>query len=343
MNILADLHHSGLFYSLKLLFEERLGFNLYRPIGTEWFENSYWDVARPYSNNIGTVNQYLSLRDIIPTDGSPILNNVTNQTPTYYEIKETEHNYIQKAITLEQFKEMDIDLIIASIPDHWITYKKLRDQYKPKAKLICQLGNVMWNDLVNEYGVENLLASVLPFNSNAKNAVFYHQELPTIKYEPPIKNINTIKSFVHLLPRPEVFNTYKDRLKDYEFKAYGASTPDGWINGLKNVYKEMQESTYGFHVKPHGDGMGHIWHSWFMVGRPVITNFSDYNDKLGGIFFEHKVTGIDLERGTVEENCKLIRTLDNEKLSVNARNRFFEVIDYGKEQKIIEEFLNRLI
>ena len=42
MRVFADYHHSALYESLRLLFEERLDWKLYKPIGTEWYANGYW-------------------------------------------------------------------------------------------------------------------------------------------------------------------------------------------------------------------------------------------------------------------------------------------------------------
>lgn len=347
MNVFADLHHSGLYYSLHILFEKRLGGNLYRPIGTNWFEDGFWDIAKPYNNNPATIVQYLQITPYFaPIDGSPALNTVSQLKSTHYEVRELEHDYIQKAITLDQFKEMDIDIIIASIPDHWVTYKKLRDIYKPKAMLICHMGNIGWDNekLIKQGQVENLLASVKPFDLPKNiNLCWYHQELPIVDFKLPLRK--QITSFVHLFPKPEQYYRYTKALPDFDWKAYGAGAPDGWKNGLVNIYQGMQESMWGYHVKPGGDGMGHIWHSWCMVGRPLLTNFSDYKDKLGGLLFEHTVTGIDLEQGTVSENAAFVRHYSDPeahaRMCMAVRKRFEEIVNYDIEEKKIRKFIEK--
>ena len=42
IRILADFHHHALWESLRLVFEERFGWELYRPIGMDWFIEGYW-------------------------------------------------------------------------------------------------------------------------------------------------------------------------------------------------------------------------------------------------------------------------------------------------------------
>lgn len=48
MRVLADYHHHDLFESLAILFEDRLGWELYRPIGMEWFDEGYWNFERAW-------------------------------------------------------------------------------------------------------------------------------------------------------------------------------------------------------------------------------------------------------------------------------------------------------
>jgi hypothetical protein len=350
MNILSDLHHSGLYYSFHLLFEKRLGFKLFRPVGTDWFTEGFWDIAKPYDNNLDTVRQYLSLDpDFKPIDGSPELNTIIGKNYKYFTVQDKFHDFEQKAITLQQFKDMDIDIIIASIPDHWVTYETLRRKYHPNAKLICHTGNIGWDQQegIKNGTVKNLMASTKAFNvPNTTNAVFYYQEQPLGHYVTPRKYGLKIKSFVHLLPLGNTYHAYKQELSDvYNFSAFGAGAPDGWAKTLDELYTEMNDSNYVFHLKPGGDGYGWNWHTAFMLGRPILTNFSDYRDKLGGVLFEDMVTGLDLEKRTFAENCKILREgMDElgERWGKEARRRFEKTVNYELEGQKITQFLNDL-
>ena len=44
--ILADFHHGDLFESHRLVFVDRFGWELCRPIGLEWFQEGYWGFGR---------------------------------------------------------------------------------------------------------------------------------------------------------------------------------------------------------------------------------------------------------------------------------------------------------
>jgi hypothetical protein len=60
MRVLADFHHGSLLRSLVMLFEDRLGMELYRPIGLQWLHRGYWAI----SNLKGTAKQFL---DLVPS------------------------------------------------------------------------------------------------------------------------------------------------------------------------------------------------------------------------------------------------------------------------------------
>ena len=57
MKVLADRHHAGLFYSLQLL-GDRLGWEVYTPIGREWWDEGIWQFGRAYGDE-RLVAQYL--------------------------------------------------------------------------------------------------------------------------------------------------------------------------------------------------------------------------------------------------------------------------------------------
>ena len=245
--VLADFHNAGLFFSLKLLLEDRFKGTLLRPIGMEWFSNGFFSIAEPYQNNSDTIKQYLQIKpEFKPIDNTPILNKNISFNNSFYEVDETSHGYIQKCITWQQFLDTDIDLIIASIPRHWVTFTKLRDLYKPKAKVICQSGNIFWEneEALKDGTVKNLLASVKPFKIDSSiNAVWYHEEMKIIDFKESSTH-RKIYSFVNCLPNPELFFKYKNALTDYDMKSYGASCPDGWVNGIDEQYKKMQEADW---------------------------------------------------------------------------------------------------
>ena len=332
MKIFADFHHSGLFTSLKYLFEGRLGHTLYRPIGTEWFTEGYWKIAEPYGNNIGTVNQFLKPGST-PTDGTRPLN-----------------EQLDDCLTLEQFKNTDIDIIVASIPAHIEAYSRLIHECKPSAKLVYQIGNIGWHNEIPWDSVTNIMASVKPFMvPKGKNVVFYRQEFDLNIFKPGNNDevLPFITSFVNCLPQPEKYEKLKTLLSEYEFKAFGASCPDGVINNTSTIASIMQHSMFGYHNKPHGDGFGHVIHNWFAVGKPIIVNTEDYKDKLAGELLRDGVTCIDMcrksEVNIADEIRHVVSTGMYKQMCENVKERFGIIVNYNQDANNVANFLEKVV
>lgn len=350
--IFCDFHHSGLAYAMHLLFEKRLGYELYFPIGVEWFDKGYWGIAEPYDNSPDTIKQYLDLdHKYIPRDGTQVLNEIKTVQTNYYEVYDHSHGYTRKAITWDQFMSMRVDIILASIPRHWEMYRQLRDIYKPLAKVICHMGN-MFEEVeggIKTGCVRNLMASTIEFNVPSwVNKVFYHQEVDqkVYSYEKPNydRKPYRITSFVNCLPRPDLYEKYKHALPGFEFKSYGGGCEDGCVGTIQEMARHMKDSLWAYHIKPYGDGFGHVWFDWAFVGRPIITNFADYEDKLGGEIFEDGVTGIDIGKHSFAESVRLIQEISNDPnrhlaMCEEIYRRVKQKVNYQKELKDIKNFL----
>lgn len=346
MKILSDMHHAGLFFSLQLLFEKRFGFELYRPIGMDWYEEGFWNVYP----HIDTARQYL-LDGFIPKDHTPSLNSVTKIENGIHHVWEGSQMTTHKALTLEQFKSMKFDMVIASMPAHIEPFKRLIATYQPEAKFVFQMGNMFHEVINNLHTIPNLLSSTIeiPVPGNC-NAVFYHQEFNMDLFKPTtIEPKKKITSFINLLPQTNhapLWYTMKQDLYDYEFKSYGILTDDGILSGLDNISIHMQQSMWGWHCKFAGDGFGHILYNWFASGRPVIIKSSDYKDKLGGELLVDETTCIDLDAHSPTQAYELIRKYSEktpyEYLCQQAYARFKEKVNYEKETEKIKEWLGRL-
>ena len=96
-----------LYYSLYCLLEKRLGFELYRPIGIDWFNEGYWKIAEPYNNSIDTINQFLE-SDLISPERYHATCGYYNHSckDDIYHIYNPIHDYYQKAIKIETFKNL---------------------------------------------------------------------------------------------------------------------------------------------------------------------------------------------------------------------------------------------
>lgn len=344
MKVFADLHHSDLYYSLILLFEERLGWELYRPIGLDWFYNGFWKIAEPYGNAMDTVNQYLEINE----RGWNQYENLNGEhyfKDDIYHVYDPGHGYYQKAITLEKFQSMKFDLIMPTYQPHDRPYEMLRNLYQPHAPVVAQMGNL------NQRTHLPYAIHTTPYHPRGgQQTVCYHQEIdPKLyKYVPPNPDTKAVFSMVNCLPYANIYQQYKAALPDIDMRAYGASCPDGSLFGCAGVSESMREANMGWHCKP-GDGFGHTAMGWFASGRPVVTKMSDvvsYGADAPRLF-EPGVTCIDLEANTVQENCRLIREWlepeNNLRRSEIACQRFREVVNYDEEAKQLKSFFERLV
>lgn len=344
--VFVDYHHTSLLRSLILLFHNRLGMDVYRPIGMEWFEEGYWGI----NDQKDTAEQFLSLdQAYVPGDGTPPLNKIGDQENGIYTVVDPGGTTNHQACTLEYFKNNKFDFVVASIPAHIPMFEALIAKYQPEAKLIVQMGN-MWPDKL--FSGYNVLASVKPRVLPA-NTMFYHQEFDLKIFSPskaePTRNIY---SFVNVIKNMDIaWQDYKAlkrilKSKGYKFKSFGGQCPDGNMNGPNDLAVKMREAELIFHVKPGGDGFGHIIHNAYAVGRPVITRKSHYHNQLAE---ELMVPGtfIDLDQHSIPDVANMIVRLTHspDKLAEMGRlaaQRFDEVVDYVKEAKEIYGWLERL-
>lgn len=328
------MHQGALYYSLHLLFEKRLGWDLFRPIGIDWRKEGYWQ----YSQLEDTIKQYLEVKTLDTNLGH------------YFECPDRDFDWTQKALTFPQFLKTDIDVILCSVGPHEDTFFDLMQRHKPKAKLVRQIGN--WNEEVDFNKSKNIMCSVGPFVCpEFVNHINYHQEFDTKfwKYKKP-KNIKTIRTFINCFPDSvdaHLWKIYKDRLSEFNFKMHGIGGKDGNVYPQAKVRETMADSGFIWHVKLGGEGYGHVIHNAFALGRPVITKGSYYQGKMAEPLLIHGKTCIDLDQGDLHNNIAMIRHFSKpfrfRKMSKNAYKRFKEVCDFDREEKYIREFLKKLL
>jgi hypothetical protein len=147
-NVFTDFHHASLLQSFILLFEKRLGGKVFRPIGTQWFDEGYWKVY----DHPETVKQFLGINAATP-DGTEPLNEVVGHIPMtenqrilspedgIYLCHDIDSDTTNKAVTFNTFHQLPIDIVIATLPQHIEPFKKLAAEHWNKPKFIYQIGN----------------------------------------------------------------------------------------------------------------------------------------------------------------------------------------------------------
>ena len=334
-----------------LLFEGRFGGEVYRPVGMDWFTEGYWKI----NDKEDTAKQFLGMDQVyIPTDGTPPLN-IGHADPVEhgtFHCMDPGAMSAHRACTLEYFKSTQFDYVIASIPDHVEAFEELIEKYQPKAKLIIQMGN-NWN--ISQYEGKNVMASMKfdPKEVEDVNAIMYHQEFDrSIFYSTEAAPSRKIYSFVNCIKEmPQAWSDYQEMKEilepqDFILNSFGGQCPDGNMNGPKDLAQAMWRSQMVFHVKPGGDGFGHIIHNAYACGRPVITRKSFYAGQLAenlmvsGTFIDIDDLGVEGAAQTVvaiTEDPDILKEMGEK-----AANRFNQVVDYVEEAKDIREWLEQL-
>src|SRR3990167_4326943 len=146
MDVLCDFHHTDLFRSLRRLFEKRLGFRFYRPLGKDWWEHGYYYHPEPvYGRGCLTKASFHRghLRDY------------DSNGPSHYPHGPDWREW--SWITLEEASEK-IDLVISTHPSNELAFRRFCVERRPMAKSIRYIGNE--GEYPSEYS-QNLLCSNL--------------------------------------------------------------------------------------------------------------------------------------------------------------------------------------
>jgi len=313
---------------------------VYRQVGTTWFEKGFWKINKQKD----TIQQYLSTHGYRPTDGTPSLNNTLWVKDGIYYSRDPNTKQIHKAIEFGTFMQMEWDVVIASIPAHIKPFKELARM--KKAKFVFQEGN---NFNLNPELIPNLMASTMPRAINT-HVVFYHQEFDENIFSPPKQRTNKkiISSYMNVLhnypPAYELFTALEKEMPDYEFKMYGSQNRDGCITGVDNLAKSMQETRWGFHVKPGGDGFGHVIFGLYATGTPTIVMKGYYDGCLAGTLMSGK-TNIIADGLSVKELADHIRASEDNHADMckNVYNKYKSTVNFEEDAKNIQKFLEELV
>lgn len=370
--VFADFHHAGLLNSLILLFEERLGGSLFRPIGMEWAELGYWKVF----DHPATRAQYLAIGGETPDNSQP-LNEVVEEVSIsgkekaqLYYCQDIDCGQINKAITLDGFMSMKFDFVIASLPQHIKSFRQLVNQHPDHPKLLYQVGN-SWNITAEQaqYLDGVLASSKMPLGISVNGAngkplpvVEYHQEFDAELFSPSTEEHldflanhgKMISSFVNCFSVDQMFaqdwqlfQEVEKLMPEWEFYARGGQCRDGAAHGARQVAMSMTDSKFIWHTKRGGDGYGHIIHNAFACGKPPIVKFSDYEGKMAGSMMVDGITAINIDNLSAQEIVQKILLFsepDRYKIiSREARKMFEFTVNFEKEALSIKQMLSNLL
>ena len=340
MNVLVDYHHNALLTSLYKLFVERLGWNLYIPMGMEWYERDYWGIED------GTKTQFhyeLAKQYLL----SPTIPDFTIKTP--------EQSKLDYAYLSDVDAGLKFDIVIASAPCRFPPFEKFVSDFGMKSKLIFQAGNNFSHNSPSLVTVRNLLTSAtgpLHYMTQAPNKIFYHQEFDLGIFRPEAGcTVNTLTNFQHLMCKPDLFHGLEVTMPEWRFRSFGTGNRESSLNSIAILAAWMRKSGFVWHVKTLDEGYGHTIHNAFACGKPLVTDTSYMTVYHQGwipntcMALYTPETIIDI-KGMAQDDIRkeLLRRADNyEHYSKKVYEKFKEVVDFDKEFVEIETFLERLI
>lgn len=355
--VFTDFHHASLLQSLILLFEKRLGGEVYRPIGMEWAEQGYWKIF----DHPATQAQYLGINAATP-DKTPPLNDVIGTGKysgiPFYFCHDIDSGQMNRAITFDAFLQLDIDIIIASIPAHIEPFKKLCELHPNKPKLIYQIGNA-WT--IEAGLTRNIMASAkIKDVPEGINFIEYHQEFDTdifkpADYQPSQMNpTNAISSFVnvfngesHFAQDWKLFLEIEKLMPDWDFKSYGGQCRDGAVGPANILADRMREARFIWHTKAGGDGYGHIIHNVPAVGRPLIVKKLYYANKMAEPLLIDGETCVTIDGLRPAEIVDKINYYNDParylKLCRTAYENFTKICNFNQEFQDLQNFLGKLL
>lgn len=343
MKILADFHHSSLLRSLVLLFEDRLGHELHRPIGMDWWDRGLWRI-----NDLEPTARQFLLAGQEPADCTPPLNDLEAE-PQF--VKDPGGMSRHRVVTLEQAESMDIELMIVSHPGNLLSWLQWRGQVHPQAKLVVQMGNEwplpVWPE------VDGVLASVMPRAIlPSLNLCWYRQEFDEkfFRYVVPRANLHSVASYVNCIrEKPQAWYDLNDLdsalgVFNVRLASYGGQCPDGCLTGPAALAFSMHSQMAILNSKDGGDGYGHVIHNAYACGRPVIIRKGQYAGQLASRLFKSD-TYWDLDEQSPMEIATQLARMPMEELLYRcqrARSAFDDEVDFVADADRVGKWLETL-
>lgn len=340
MRILVDRHHADLLYSLQRLFEDRLGMELYVPVGREWWDAEYWRFGQGYGDD-RLVRQFLELND-----GWDWLDD-----GVYVTTDPSSHpGRMIRGVTLEHFKDVTWDFVMPSVPDNLPGYGRLAAEVD--ARLLYHVGNTgQWVD----WNLNPLVISTSEMPLDGGRGVVVHQELDSGPgqafgfWSPAAQVTRVVRSTLNAfdrLPGYGDFLSAEEALipEGWTFTSHGHDGRDGNLNPVTWLGANMAAAGWGWHDKPVGDGFGHVVHAWAAVGRPLIGHAGYYAGKMAGPLWRDGVTCLDLGARSLEETVQLMREVAanpdrHREMCATIRATFDQLVNYEAEAATVAALL----
>lgn len=349
IKVLTDAIHADLWESLRILFEDRYGWELYRPIGMEWFDSGIWSFERE------RLGDQVALQFLRPWDTDIEASDFIDSGGSLR--RDTTHpKRTIKLVTMEQAREMKPDIILSTLAENdqgWHSFAQ-----EVGAHFGVHVGNqgqmCAWP--VAEFA---MLSATTPGFTPWKPHVYYHQEFDLDLFYADGGQLGerdwvmTRVQCASGAPHYDIFTATAELLPDSRFTWHGHCEPrdlrwGGDAPTTEDVARQMHWAGFAWHAKTWSDGYGHVIHNWAAIGRPMLVTAGYYADKLAGPLLVEGSTSFNLQGHTVPEAAEFIKRLQGDeelwrRYCINAAERFREVVSFDAEADAIRVMLDKVL
>lgn len=337
MRMLADRHHADLFYGIGRTFEDRLGYEVWAPGDLGWFDEGYWRFGAEHLGR-QLADQFLGIdAKYAPGD---VPGTWTTHDPAHPE-------RLIRVVSLDAARAMAWDLVLASVQDNQAGLHRFADEHG--ARFVYHVGNT---GQAVDWGLSGLIlmASEVPVPDGARAVVvgeefdsdaMYRYRPPRHRREPRV--VSFVNCMSHMGACWDEMLRYREALSDWDWRIYGIDNPDGVLKPVDAIAAEMAGATFAWHDKAHGDGFGHVVHSWAAVGRPLVGHAAHYAGKRAERLWSDG-TSVDLGARPFDENVAMLREIAADRrrhgrMCRAIRARFGELTDWPGDAERIAEAL----
>ena len=337
VRVLADFHHHALWESLRILFEDRFGWDLYRPYGMAWYEQNFWQFEKAMHGD-AVAKQYL-----LPYDDDVDRGEYTERWDRKYPGRSF------RMVSLEQFRSQKWGFVVCTLDHNEVGFWSLANEVG--ARYGIEIGN-QWGN--HQFHLRPfVLSSILPNPAPAYcPSAIVRQEFDLEMFRPTVPGpLESVSTFVNCFPTAPTYPRFlatADLLPYLDWKVYGAyceAADDrykmGDIEKVPDIADAMRRSSIGWHDKHWSDGYGHVIHNWFAVGRPVFGSQSYYDGRDGSgrrIAADLFTPGnsVDISDLSPSEVAREIRSLLEDpdrylRMAEAAAARFREIVDFSAD------------
>lgn len=348
VRVLTDAIHADLYESLRMLFEDRLGWVLYRPIGMDWHDQGLWQFDTP-----AVAHQFLdswSGDTMAPTTEG--LSGVKARADDWH------RGRWYRLVPLDVVRDMEWDLIVCTLAENHVGMHRLAQQVG--AHFAIQVGNQgaqnRWD--LAEAALLSVTTPELPGPPWMPH-VYYRQEFSLDRFHPHGQQLaepDLVANRVQCItgtPDYAYMRDLADARPGLRFRWYGhCGDHDACYGGNAHSSDEqaaqMQLARVAYHAKRWSDGYGHVVHNWFAIGRPVLGTASYYRDKLAGPLWQDGITSYDLETHSRDEVLAWLDRMTNDddawhRACDAAAARFRAMVDFDSEAAAIKGMLESVM